>query len=240
MWLWREFHGLMAYTKGCTPQRNLYGRRKGPPLRDRPSRLMNELYPRLAIAPEGPIAPTTLFPASCNRFWLEVGFGKGEHLVAQAQAHPEIGMIGCEPYLNGMAACLGQIEVTAVDTVRLYHGDALDVLERLPDNVLDKVIVLHPDPWPKARHAKRRFINDGPLEIIAAKLKPDGELRIGTDHPIYLEHTLQVMQQRPDFTWTAERMTDWSRRPPGWIETRYEAWALSEGRPVWYLSFIKR
>lgn len=230
----------MPYSKGTQPQRNLYGRRKGPPLRDRPARLMAELYPRLSVPATGLLKLAALFPANCESFWLEVGFGKGEHLVGQARAHPAIGMIGCEPYLNGMAACLGQIEDAKVENVRLHHGDARDILERLPEGGLDKVIVLHPDPWPKARHAKRRFINPGPLDVIAAKLKHGGELRLGTDHPTYLEHSLQVMQHRPDFVWTAERATDWSIRPVGWLETRYEAWSLSEGRPVWYLSFTKR
>ncbi len=217
---------------GTEPQRNLYGRRKGPKLRHRPSRLIADLYPALALPESGSIT----IQQAC---WLEVGFGKGEHLVANAQANPHVLCIGCEPYLNGMAACLGLIEDTCVENVRLFMGDALGILERVPDASLDKIFVLHPDPWPKARHVRRRFINDEPVAVMAAKLKVGGELRVGTDHEAYMEHSLMVLCQHEGFVWTAESKAYWNTRPDDWPETRYEAWALGEGRPVWYLRFLR-
>lgn len=200
---------------------------------------MAELYPRLAVPAQGPLDPVALSGVPGQRLWLEVGFGKGEHLIANAKTHPDVLHIGCEPFLNGMAACLGGLEDAGLTTVRLWHGDALDVLERLPDAALDRLFVLHPDPWPKARHAKRRFVNPGPLALAAAKLRPGGQLRIGTDHPIYLAWTLQQLIRHPAFAWTAEHPADWSHRPADWAPTRYEQWALSEGRPVWYLTFVR-
>jgi tRNA (guanine-N7-)-methyltransferase len=221
------------------PARRLYGRSKGAKMRARPLRLMEELYPELAVDVAASIDPSNLFGRKVPELWFEVGFGKGEHLIAQAQAHPQAGLIGAEPFLNGMAACVGLVEDTAVQNVRLYRGDALDVLEKLPDQSLSRVFILHPDPWPKFRHAKRRFVNNGPLDIIAAKMKPGAELRIGTDHPVYLAHTLQVMQGRADFIWQAETLADWSARPADWPDTRYEQWSLGEDRPVWYLRYLR-
>lgn len=221
----------LTHKAGTEPQRNLYGRRKGPKLRDRPARLMAELYPKLALPDSGPIIVE-------QRNWFEVGFGKGEHMVVNAQANPDVLCIGCEPYVNGMAACLGLIEDTGITNVRLYMGDALSVLERLPDASLEKIFVLHPDPWPKTRHVRRRFINEKPLAVMAAKLKAGGELRVGTDHEIYMEHSLMTISHK-SFTWTAEAKKDWNIRPDDWPETRYEAWALGEGRPVWYLRFLR-
>jgi len=215
----------------------LYGRHKGPKLRQRPQRLIETLLPRLAVPATGPLDPAALFGRPLPRLWLEIGFGKGEHLAAQAAAHPDAGLIGCEPYLNGMAACLGQIEEAGLDNIRLHMGDARDIIARLPDRSLDRVFLLHPDPWPKARHAKRRFVNPDPLDLLARKLRPGAELRIGTDHPVYLRWTLMQMARRADFVWTAERAADWSERPADWPETRYEAWARAEGRPVWYLRY---
>ncbi len=201
---------------------------------------MAALYPMLAVSVADDIQPDILFGRATTALWLEIGFGKGEHLVAQAKAHPDIGLIGCEPFLNGMAACVGQIEECGAKNIRLYRGDAQDVLEKLPDASLGRIFVLHPDPWPKARHAKRRIINPGPLALMAQKLKVGGELRIGTDHPIYLAHVLQMMAAQSAFVWQAEKESDWSVRPQDWPETRYEQWSLSEGRPVWYLRYVRR
>jgi tRNA (guanine-N7-)-methyltransferase len=220
------------------PPRRLYGRAKGPKLRDRPTRLMATLYPQLAVDVSAPIDPATLFDCQVQDLWFEVGFGKGEHLIAQAQANPHVGLIGAEPFLNGMAACVGLVEDTGLKNVRLYRGDALDVLEKLPDASLSRVFILHPDPWPKSRHAKRRFVNNGPLDLVAAKLIAGGELRIGTDHPVYLEHTLAVMDGRQDFScFSGSARQDWQQRPADWPETRYEQWSLAEERPVWYLRY---
>jgi tRNA (guanine-N7-)-methyltransferase len=169
--------------------------------------------------------------------WLEIGFGAGEHLAAQAASNPEVGLIGCEPFLNGVVGALNHIRDDGLDNVRLYMGDALDVLDRLAPASLTRAFLLHPDPWPKARHAKRRFVNPGPLDALASRLKPGAELRIGTDHPIYLRWTLMQMAARRDFEWLATTATDWQTRPGDWPPTRYEAKARRLGHEVWYLRY---
>jgi tRNA (guanine-N7-)-methyltransferase len=223
-----------------TATQRLYGRSKGAPLRQRPQRLMAELYPQLAVDCMHAIDPAALFDRPMKALWLEIGFGKGEHLVANALANPDIGHIGCEPFLNGMAACVGQIEDTGVTNVRLYHGNALDVVAQLPDTSVARLFILHPDPWPKFRHAKRRVVNDDRLAMFARIMPSGGALRIGTDDPTYLAHTLMVMGRQPEFMWQADSAADWSVRPADWPETRYEQWALSEGRPVWYLRYLRK
>jgi tRNA (guanine-N7-)-methyltransferase len=223
-----------------TAAQRLYGRAKGAPLRARPERLMAELYPKLAVPKSWDGNADTLFGKSYPALWLEIGFGKGEHLIANAVSNPNIAHIGCEPFLNGMAACVGQIDDTGVENVRLYRGNALDVVATLPDNSVDRLFILHPDPWPKFRHSQRRVVNDDRMEMFARILKPGAALRIGTDHPIYLAHTLEVMQRQSDFIWQVENANDWKIRSTDWPETRYEQWALSEGRPVWYLRYVRK
>ena len=216
-----------------TTLRRLYGRRQGHALRLGQATLVEELLPKLAVPDTGPLDAVRLF-GDDRPVWLEVGFGAGEHLAAQAELNPGVGLIGCEPFLNGVVGALGHIERTGLTNVRLHMGDALDVLERLPDASLDRVFLLHPDPWPKARHAKRRFINPGPLDVIAAKLKPGGEFRLGTDHDIYCRWALMQMAERRDFEWLAESSADWQTRPADWPQTRYEAKARRLGHEVWY------
>jgi tRNA (guanine-N7-)-methyltransferase len=220
--------------------RRLYGRAQGPKLRNRPQRLLAELYPKIAVPSQDAIDVAALFGRVPSALWLEVGFGKGEHMATHAKAHPDIGYIGCEPYANGMAAGLGHVEDHGLQNVRLFQGDAFDVIARLPDVSLDRLFVLHPDPWPKYRHAKRRFINDAVMPTLLTKLKPGAQFRIGTDHPIYLRWALMVMARTAGFEWQAETHDDWSVRPDDWPQTRYEQWALSEGRPVWYLTYLRR
>lgn len=199
---------------------------------------METLYPQLALRSDGPLEPAALFgPLRPARIELEIGFGKGEHLIAQATAAPQADFIGCEPFLNGMAACLGRIEDEGMTNIRLWHGDARDVLDRLPDASLDRVYLLHPDPWPKARHAKRRFVNPEPLAALARVLKSGALLRIATDHPIYMAWTLEVMRHQPLFSWCARTPDDWRLRPGDWPATRYGTWASGEGRPIWYLAY---
>ncbi len=169
--------------------------------------------------------------------WLEIGFGAGEHLAAQAAAHPDVGIVGAEPFLNGVVGALGHIERLGLANVRLHMGDALDVLDRLPDGSLARAFLLHPDPWPKARHAKRRFVNPGPLDLLAAKLAPGAELRIGTDHAVYCRWVLLQMGARRDFVWDAESRADWETRPADWPPTRYEAKARRQAHEVWYFRF---
>ena len=217
--------------------RRLYGRRQGHKLRAGQASLADELLPQVSV-PAGPLDATTLF-GDDRPLELEIGFGGGEHLAAQAAARPATGFIGCEPFLNGVVQALGHLRDGGLGNVRLHMGDALDVLERLPDGSLARVYLLHPDPWPKARHAKRRMANHGPLDLIAAKLMPGGRFRLGTDDPTYCRWALMVMGQRADFRWIAEHPRDFLERPADWPETRYERKARRQGHEVWYFSYLR-
>lgn len=216
--------------------RRLYGRRQGHRLREGQAALVEELLPRLSVPAEGPLDAVRLY-GDARPLRLEIGFGAGEHLAAQAAAAPDTGFIGCEPFLNGVAGALGHIRDNALANVRLHMGDALDVVERLPDASLDIVYLLHPDPWPKARHAKRRMVNHGPLDLIAAKLKPGGAFRLGTDDPAYCRWAMMVMAERDDFVWEARHARDFLERPADWPETRYERKARRQGHEVWYFRY---
>ncbi|MEY3939956.1 MAG: hypothetical protein RLZZ604_416, partial [Pseudomonadota bacterium] len=172
---------------------------------------------------------------------FEIGFGGGEHLAYRADLLPDHGFIGCEPFMNGVAQALSHVREGALRNVRLHMGDALEILRRVPDKSLAFVYLLHPDPWPKARHVKRRMMNDGPLDLIHAKLKPGGEFRFGTDHPVYLRHALMVMQRhRHQYNWLCEAAADFQSRPGGWPETRYEAKARRLGHEVWYFRYQRK
>jgi tRNA (guanine-N7-)-methyltransferase len=219
-----------------TAPRRLYGRRQGHKLRQGQAELVETLLPRLAVPEAGPLDATILFGDS-RALELEIGFGAGEHLAAQAAMRPEHGFIGCEPFLNGVVGALSHVRDGGLTNVRLHMGDALDVLDRLPDASLERVYLLHPDPWPKARHAKRRFMNHGPIDRVAAKLRPGGTFRFGTDHPVYCRWAMMVMGARSDFMWEAERPADFLVRPDDWTDSRYAAKARREGREVWYFSY---
>src|SRR5918993_640992 len=169
-----------------TTLNRLYGRSSGHKLRPAQQQLIDTLLPTIAVPADSAIGSRQLF-GDDRPLHLEIGFGSGEHLAARADLLPDHGFIGCEPFINGVAATLAHIRDRHLANVRIWRGDALDVLRRVPDGALSFVYLLHPDPWPKARHSKRRMINDGPLELIAAKLRPGGELRVATDHPTYLE-----------------------------------------------------
>jgi tRNA (guanine-N7-)-methyltransferase len=219
----------------------LYGRRAGHKLREGQAALVEHLLPQVAV-PEGPLDATILYgnaKDSRRPLELEIGFGGGEHLAAQATMRPGTGFIGCEPFLNGVVSALGHIRDNDLDNVRLHMGDALDVLRRLPDASLERVYLLHPDPWPKVRHAKRRFMNAGPIDMIAAKLKPGGEFRFGTDHPVYVAHAMMIMNGRDDFAWQALVASDFLTRPADWPETRYERKARRLGHEVWYFRYVR-
>ena len=220
-----------------TTLNRLYGRSSGHKLRPAQQQLIDTLLPAIAVAAEGEVGSRQLF-GDDRPLHLEIGFGSGEHLAARADLLPDHGFIGCEPFINGVAAALADIRDRRLANVRIWRGDALDVLRRVPDGALSFVYLLHPDPWPKARHSKRRMINDGPLELIAAKLKPGGELRIATDHPIYLEWTLMVMRRHAErFEWLAQTPSDFLEAPNGWLETRYGAKSRREGRRPYYLRY---
>lgn len=216
--------------------RRLYGRSQNHPLRPAQAALFDTLYPRIAVPSAGPVDAVRLFGQQCP-LHFEIGFGSGEHLAYRADLLPDHGFIGCEPFVNGVATALTHVRDRHLGNVRLHRGDALDVLERVPDAALSFVYLLHPDPWPKARHAKRRMVNQGPVDMIAAKLKPGGEFRLGTDDPVYCRWACMIMNQRRDFEWLAESPADFLTRPGGWCETRYEAKARRKGHEVWYFRY---
>jgi len=219
-----------------TTLRRLYGRRSGHKLRSGQAALLDALLPAIAVPADGPVTSERLFGDS-RPLHFEIGFGSGEHFAYRADLLPDHGFIGAEPFLNGVVAALAHVRDQRLANVRVHMGDALDVLERVPDGALTLVYLLHPDPWPKARHAKRRMVNDGPLDLIAAKLRPGGELRLGTDDPTYCRWSMMVMNRRRDFEWLAESAKDFLTRPSGWPETRYEAKARRQGREVWYFRY---
>ncbi|MDM8009386.1 MAG: tRNA (guanine(46)-N(7))-methyltransferase TrmB [Parasphingorhabdus sp.] len=231
---------MTAYKDGDpTTIRQLYGRRQGHALRDQQVELVEKLLPQIAVPTEGPVTAAALFGTD-RPMHFEIGFGAGEHLASRADMLPDHGFIGCEPYLNGVVGALQHVRDQHLGNVRLHMGNALDVLERIPDGSLSFVYLLHPDPWPKARHAKRRFMNHGPVDLIAAKLKPGGEFRFGTDHPVYLEWAMMIMSQRDEFEWLCQSPKDWMVRPGGWPETRYEAKARRQGHDVWYFRYRRK
>ncbi|MEJ0073864.1 MAG: tRNA (guanosine(46)-N7)-methyltransferase TrmB [Alphaproteobacteria bacterium] len=220
-------------------QRGFFGRRKGHPLRARQVDLFGSLLPRLALDLSAP-APddlAALFPPTVDDVRLEIGFGGAEHLIAQAQAHPRTGFIGCEPFVNGMAKALVAIDDLGLANIRLHHGDAVDLLAWLPAHSLTRVDLLYPDPWPKRRHWKRRFVSEANVAALARVLRAGGEFRFATDWANYAEWTLLRLLRSRDFAWTAESTDDWRKPWAGFSGTRYEAKALREGRAPTYLVF---
>jgi len=222
-----------------TTIRRLYGRRTGHKLRAGQAALVDRLLPQISVARDDPLDAKALF-GDDRPLELEIGFGRGEHLAFQAALRPGHGFVGCEPFLDGVVGLLMHVEEQNLTNVRVHMGDALDVIERLPDASLSRAYLLHPDPWPKARHAKRRFMNKGPIELLAAKLKPGAEFRFGTDHPVYCRWAMMVMGQSPHFEWVAQNPRDFLIRPADWSETRYEAKARRIGHEVWYFRYVRR
>ena len=215
-------------------QRTLYGRRRGKKLRAGQEALLDTLLPKLLIeVPTGPqkLDPVELF-GGVKDLWLEVGFGAGEHLVWQAAEHPEVGLIGCEPFINGVAKCLAHIERAAVTNVRLFNDDARLLMAALPERSLSRVFILCPDPWPKTRHHKRRFVQRDTLDVLAPLMKAGAELRLATDDPSYLPWMIEHACRHPAFEWLAERPSDWRNRPADWPPTRYEQKMLAGHKPV--------
>ena len=245
------------------PSGSFFGRRKGKPLRPGHDRLLREVLPRLRIAipqPEWtgrsetssyghlsvrsgwtrrPLDPATLFPCPVRALRLEIGFGGGEHLGATARAEPDVGFIGVEPFVNGMAKLLAVVESEELANVRVWDDDATALLPALPVASLDRVSLLFPDPWPKRRQRKRRFVSDGSLAEIARVLRPGGELRFATDIDDYAGWTLARVLRSPDFAWRARAAADWRDPWEGWPGTRYEAKARAAGRSAAYLTFTR-
>jgi tRNA (guanine-N7-)-methyltransferase len=215
----------------------LYGRSSGHKLRKSQAELVEKLLPQIEVPAEGEISAEQLF-GDDRTLHFEIGFGAGEHLASRADMLADHGFIGAEPFLNGVATALGHVRDQNLRNVRIWRGDALEVLQRVPDGSLSFLYLLHPDPWPKARHAKRRMVNDGPVALFAAKLKPGGEFRLATDDPTYLNWSLMVMQRHTGaFEWLAETPKDFLEPSGGWIETRYGAKSRREGRRPYYLRY---
>jgi tRNA (guanine-N7-)-methyltransferase len=221
--------------------RAFFGRRKGHPLKPRQAALFDTLLPKLALdlsAP--PPAPAALFAQPVEAVRLEIGFGGGEHLINEAVQHPRVGFIGIEPFVNGMAKMLAAVASQRVSNIRLHHGDASEVIAWLPPASLARVDLIYPDPWPKRRHWKRRFVQDESVAAIARIVRPGGEFRFVTDIPDYAAWTLVRLLRSPDFAWTAERADDWRLPWEGFSSTRYETKAQRAGRVPCYLIFRRR
>lgn len=218
-----------------------YGRRKGHRLSPHKTRLMAELLPalRLDLSQACPADLRTLFPATVGAVWLEIGFGGGEHLIWQAEANPAIGLIGCEPFINGVASVLSKAAAKGLENIRLHDGDVRAVLEWLPEAGIERVFMLFPDPWPKKRHQKRRLLNTETAAQIARVLKPGGEFRFASDNADYQAEALSVLDRDGRFDWQAKTAADWRERPDDWPQTRYEAKAVQAGRKCAYLRFLR-
>lgn len=222
--------------------RAFFGRRKGHPLRAHQNALFDTLLPRLAVDTTKPCPHDLrdLFEVPVDDVRLEIGFGGAERLIAEAQAHPRSGFIGSDGFLNAVAKALSAIEAKGLRNIRLHHGDAAHLLAWLPDRSLARVELLYPDPWPKRRHWKRRFVQDDNLDALARVLRHDGEFRFASDIADYAAWTLGHVTRSAHFQWTAETADDWRKPWPDFAPTRYEAKARREGRGSSYLTFRRR
>ena len=234
-----DHHDLVARGR-----KTIYGRRRGRPLRPGLRALIEDDLPALAISPDqvrgGP--PAGLFDPPCSELWLEVGFGGGEHLAWQAARQAEIGsqvgLIGIDYFINGVASLLRRIKATpATERVRIYQGEAGELLDALPPASLDRVFILFPDPWPKRRHHKRRFIQETSVDRLAELMRPGAELRLASDDRGYVDWIMTHFHRHPAFDWLAESAAAWRCRPSDWPATRYEDKAVAAGRKPTYMRF---
>lgn len=219
-----------------------FGRRRGRRLRARQAGLVETLLQELAL-PLGEPAPqpiTGLFSGATEDVWLEIGFGGGEHLIWQAAHNPGIGLIGCEPFVDGVAKVLDAIDAQGLGNIRIHADDARDVIRWLPDASVGRVFILFPDPWPKKRHRKRRLVTRALIADIARIIRPGGELRMASDIGDYAAEMLFTAQSSGAFDWFATQPDDWRSRPADWPPTRYEQKAIREGRKSSYLRFVRR
>lgn len=219
------------------PEFRLYGRAQGKPLSARQQDLVDTLLPRIGLPEVGPVDAGKLLPG-CRSHVLEIGFGGGEHLAAQAARHPDVGYIGIEPFLNGVAKALTYIEERGLGNVRLHRGDARELLPRFATASLDRIFLLFPDPWHKKRHAKRRFVQQATRDEFARILKPGGQLRIATDVKSYADHCMIEFAGDPRFDWQANKADDWRIPPADHITTRYEEKGLGDCAPV-FMDFLR-
>jgi tRNA (guanine-N7-)-methyltransferase len=213
-----------------------YGRIKARPIKPRQAALLKTLLPRLRV-PAEPFDPRALMPQA-RAVWLEIGFGGGEHMAAQAAAHPDLLIIGAEPFQNGVASALRHIDEQGLANVRLHDGDARELIARLPDASVARVFILFPDPWPKTRHHKRRLVDATTVAELARVLAPGGTLRFASDWADYVDWALARIGANPAFRWTAERAADWRRPPADHVTTRYEEKRLGDCAPV-FLDFVR-
>lgn len=227
--------------RSAAPRRTLYGRRQGRRLRPGRAALLGTMLPELAVVlPDQPgtLDWPALFPRPLRDLWLEVGFGAGEHLSWQAAQHRDVGLIGCEPFVNGITSLLRDVAELRLDNVRVHAADARPLIDALPDGSAGRCFVLFPDPWPKRRHRKRRFIGPDNLDALARVLRDGAELRLASDDPALVDWMLFHTRRHGAFEWTARGPRDWRERPADWPPTRYERKRL-HGRPV-FLAFRRR
>ena len=230
----------MPSSAPSNPQRQrglVYGRRKGPKLSAHQENLRATLLPKLLLTPKAGRDPRGYFAGPIDEVWLEVGYGAGEHLLWQARTHPGIGIVGAEPYISGTAKLLSKLDEDPVSNIRLYEDDARDIIAALPDASIGRFFLLFPDPWPKTRHHKRRFLQMEMLDQLARILRPGAELRFASDDAGYLAYALERLMAHPAFAWTAQGPSDWRTRTPDWPPTRYEAKEL-HGPPA-FLRFVR-
>ncbi len=230
-----------------TPIRRVYGRRATRKLRPGLQRRLTEDLPRLAVpmrrAADGgwqQIDPATLFAPAVREIWLEIGFGAGEHLAWQAAHNAQAGVIGCEPYSNGVASLLRYVAEQGLANVAVHHGDVRDVIDALPDASLSRAFILFPDPWPKRRHRDRRIVSPETLDTLGRAMADGGELRLASDDPTQIAWMLQTAPAHPLFQWHVSGPADWQTRPDDWPETRYEAKARAAGRAPVFLRLRRR
>ncbi len=229
------------FEKADQNKRILYGRRQGRRLRATQRRLLAENLPKRAVEFDRKIEdPTALFDSPKSKVWLEIGFGAGEHLAAQARANPDVGLIGCEPFMNGVAQLLRKLEHDKIMNVRIVADDARPVIDALPEASIDRCFILFPDPWPKRRHNRRRIVSPDTLGGIARILADGARLRLATDHRDYLRWMLFHTIGHGPFEWCARGPDDWRRRPADWPQTRYEEKAAMQGVDSVYLEFRRR
>ncbi len=222
--------------------RHFYGRRKGHPLTALQQARMTDVLPKLRpdVSKPAPQPLTALFGGKAREVWLEIGFGAGEHLAWQATQNPDVGIIGAEPFVNGMAQLLARVEATGLGNVRLYDDEAQILLNWLPPASISRAFILFPDPWPKKRHHKRRIVSPKTIAALARVMKPGAELRVATDIADYVRTTLLAVTKNPDFLWPALVPDDWRVRAADWPPTRYEAKAVDAGRQCYYFRFQRR
>jgi tRNA (guanine-N7-)-methyltransferase len=225
--------------QGAARRRPLFGRAKGKTLRAHHAGLVANLLPRLEVSPAKLAAGAPLFDFPAREFWLEIGFGGGEHLVARAEQNPDVGFIGCEPFINGVAKLLAAIEANALPNIRVRAGDARELIEAAPAEIFSRIFLLYPDPWPKRRQNKRRLVSDGMIGELARVTRPGAELHFATDIDDYAGWTLKRFLASSQFQWRAGRASDWREPWPEWRPTRYETKARKSGRPSAYLTFTR-